>query len=225
MELHHNSTSPVIPSVVIFIFLKLVLIRILHQHSGVGLVLLGDQADIVLDVEDSALGLVLDGLEVEKQIILDSAGGVGLEIRVVVGVQLSGDTNVVVVRDHHVDVSRAVGVTSHDLEQLGRGTRSVDGILGGLEAVEPELSVLVGAELATEVVAGLVLGVVGVILAVGAGLPHVEDGVGNALASVDIADDTVEEGELTVLGHILDYAAAEITERGLGGPEGAKDSG
>lgn len=201
------------------------MIRILHQHSGVGLVLLGDQANVVLNVEDSTLGLVLDGLEVEEQIILDSAGSVGLEIRVVAGVQLSGDTDVVVVCDHHVDVSRAVGVTSHDLEQLGRRTRSIDGVLSGLEAVEPELALLVGAELATEVVASLVLRVVGVVLAVGAGLPHIKDGVGNALTSVDITDDTMEEGELTILGHVLDYTGTEVTEGSLRGPERAKDSG
>ena len=72
--------------------------------------------------------------------------------------------------------------------------------------------------------ARLVLGVVGVVLAVGAGLPHVEDGVGDTLACIDVADDTVEECELTVLGHILDDAGAVVAEGGLGRPEGSEDA-
>jgi hypothetical protein len=35
----------------------------------------------------------------------------------------------------------------------------------------------------------------------------------------------VEECELTVLGHVLDDAASELAEGGLGRPEGAEDTG
>lgn len=212
-----------IPS--LFVCLELVLVGVLHQHSVVRLVLLGSKVDVVLNIESCALGVVLGRLEVKHQVVLDSASGVGLEVGVVAGVQLSGNTKVVIVGDHDVDVSRAVRVAAHDAEELSRGTRGVDGVLGGLEAVEPELAVLVGAELAAEVVTRLVLGVVGVVLAVGAGLPHVEDGVGDTLAGVDVADDTVEECELTILGHILDDAAAEVAEGGLGRPERTEDTG
>lgn len=124
-----------------------------------------------------------------------------------------------------MDVGRAEGVAVHHLEELSRGPAGVDGVLGGLEAVEPELAVAIGAELASEVVAGLVLGVEDVVLAVGAGLPHVEDGVGDALAGVDVLDDAVEEGELAVLGHVLDDAGTEVAEGGFGGPEGTEDGG
>jgi hypothetical protein len=205
--------------------LELVLVGVLHQHSVVRLVLLGSKVDVVLDIEGSALGVVLGGLEVKHQVILDSASSIGLEVGVVAGVQLSSNTKVVLVGNHDVDVSRAVRVTAHDAKELSRGTRGVDGILGRLEAVEPELAILVGAELAAEVVTGLVLGVVGVVLAVGAGLPHVEDGVGDTLTGVNVADDTVEECKLTILGHVLDDTATELAEGSLGRPEGAEDAG
>lgn len=218
-------------SFLIFVFLntssrlELVLVGILLEHDSIRLVALGNQADIVLDVENCTLGLVLDGLEIQEKIVLDCAGGIRLEIRVVPGVQLGGDTNVVVVSDHHVNVSRAVRVATHDLEQLRRGTGGVNGVLCGLEAVEPKLAVLVSAELASEVVTGLVLGVVSVVFAVGARLPHVEDCVGDTLAGVDVLDDTVEKGQLTVLGHVLDDAGAVVSEGCLGRPKGTENGG
>jgi hypothetical protein len=113
---------------------------------------------------------------------------------------------------------------AHDLKQIGRGPRCINSILRRLQAVEPEFAVLVAAELATKVMAGLVLGVEDVVLAVGASLPHVEDGVGDTFAGFGILDDTMEERELAVFWHVLDYAAAKIPEWGVGRPEGAKDS-
>lgn len=202
-----------------YLFLEVVLVGVLHQHGRIRLVLLGQQADIVLDLENSALGLVLDGLEVEEQIVLDSRDGVGLEVLVGSRVELSSDANELVVGDHAVDVARAPGVAAHDLEQIGRGTRSVNGVLGRVQAVEPELAIGVGAELAAEVVALLVLGVKDVVLAVGTGLPHVEHGVGNTLAGLSVPDDTVEVGELAILGHVQDDAVAVLPEGSLGRPE------
>lgn len=49
-----------------FICLELVLIGVLHQHGVVRLILLGSKVDIVLDIENSALGLILDRLEVKE---------------------------------------------------------------------------------------------------------------------------------------------------------------
>jgi hypothetical protein len=201
------------------------LIGVLHQHGVVGLVLLGSEVDVVLDIKNSTLGLILDRLEVQKEIVLDSASSIGLEVRIVVGVQLSGNTKVVFVSNHDVNVRRTVRVTAHDFEKLGGRTRGVDGVLGGLEAVEPELAVLVGTELSAKVVARLVLWVVGVVFTVGASLPHVENGVGDSLACVNVADDAVEECELAVLGHVLDDTRAVVAEWGLGRPEGAEDAG
>lgn len=120
---------------------------------------------------------------------------------------------------------RPVRVASHNLEQLRRRARRINRILSRLQAVEPELALLVGLELAAQVVARLVLGVEDVVLAVGASLPHVEDGVGDAEAGVDVLDDAVEKGDLAVLGHVLDDAVAECAEGSLGGPEGAENCG
>lgn len=122
-----------------------------------------------------------------------------------------------------MDVGGAVRVPAHEPQQLRRGTRRVDGVLGGLEAVEPELALVVGLELAAQVVPGLVLGVEDVVFAVGARLPHVEDGAGDADARVDVLDHAVEEGDLRVGGHVLDDGGAEVAEGRLGRPEGAQD--
>ena len=113
---------------------------------------------------------------------------------------------------------------AHDLKQIGRGPRCVNSVLRRLQAVEPEFAVRVAAELAPEVMAGLVLGVEDVVLAVGASLPHVEDGVRDTFAGFGILDDAVEKRELPVFWHILDYAAAKVPEWGVGRPEGAEDS-
>jgi hypothetical protein len=124
-----------------------------------------------------------------------------------------------------MDMSGAIRVSAHYLEQLSRGAGGVNSVLGRLQAVEPVLAVLIGTELAPKVVAALVLGVEGIVLAVGAGLPHVEDGIRDALAGVSVLDDTVEKCELPVFGHVLDYAGAKLPERGVGGPERSEDGG
>lgn len=207
------------------IHLEFVLVRVLHQHRSIGLVLLRGHANVELHVKDSALRVVLDGLEVQKQILLDGTGSVGRQVRIVPGVELGSHADEVGMRDHHVYVGGTVGVATHDPEELGGGAGGVDGVLGRLEAVEPELAVLVGAELASEIVAGLVLGIMRIVLAVGASLPHVEDRAGNALAGIDVDNDAVEEGELAVSGHVLYYTGAEIAEGGVGGPEGSENGG
>lgn len=204
---------------------KLVLIGILHQHARVGLVLFREQVYVVLDIQGGTLGFVLHRLKVEQQILLDGTRRVRLEIRVVAGIQLGSDANVVVVGDHHVDVGGPVRVAAHDAQQLRRRARGVNGVLGRLEAVEREATVGVGAELAAQVVARLVLRVVRVVLAVGARLPHVKDDVGDAGARLDVADDAVEVGQLAVGRHVLDDAGAEGAEGRLGRPKGSEDGG
>lgn len=171
-------------------------------------------------------GVVLGGwVEVEQQVGLDGRDGVGLEVRVVPGVQLCGDAEVIRVGDHHVDVRGPVWMPVHHLQQHRAGTRCVDGVLGRLQAVEPEAALLVRLELAAQVVTRLVLRVKDVVLAVGAGLPHVENGTRNALAGFDIPDDAVEPGQLTIGGHVLHARGAEVAEGRLGGPEGAQNGG
>ena len=105
--------------------LELVLVGVLHQHSAIRLVSLGSKVDVVLDIENSALRIILGRLEIKHQVVLDSAGSIGLEVGVVAGVQLSSNTKVVIMSDHDVDVSRAVRMTAHDAEKLGRGTECI----------------------------------------------------------------------------------------------------
>lgn len=116
-------------------------------------------------------------------------------------------------------------MTPHDLQQICRGAGSINGVFCWLEAVEPEPAVLVGSEFPSEVVAGLVLGVEDVVFAVGAGLPHVEDGTLDALARLGVLDGAVEECQLAVGWHVQDTAVAVLSERGLGRPEGTEDGG
>jgi len=119
----------------------------------------------------------------------------------------------------------AEGVAAHHPQYYGRRAGGIDGILGGFEAVEPELSVLISAELSAEVVAGLVLRVEDVVFTVGAGLPHVEHGAGNAFASVKIFDDPVEQRELPIFWHVLDDGGAKIPEWCFRRPERSKNGG
>jgi len=44
---------------------------------------------------------------------------------------------------------RTIRMSAHELEQIARGAGGIDRIFRGLQAVEPELAVLVGAELAS----------------------------------------------------------------------------
>jgi hypothetical protein len=126
--------------------------------------------------------------------------------------------------DHHVYVGGTVWVPAHYLEQITRGAGGVNGVLGWLQAVEPEFAVLVGTKLASKIVTGLILGVEDIVLAVGAGLPHVEDGARDALAGVSVLDDTMEMRELPVFWHVLDNAAAKVPEWCVGGPERSENS-
>ncbi len=113
----------------------------------------------------------------------------------------------------------------HELQQ--RIARPVGGqrVGGGVVAVEPVLAVLVGAKLAAQVVGGLVVRVLEVVLAVGAGLPDVEDGVGDGLAGEEVGDGAVHAADLAAGGRVLDDGGAVVAEGGVGGPEGAEDGG
>lgn len=196
------------------------------DHLDLALVALGSKVDVVLELEDGLGVLLLDGLEVDNEVVLDGEDGVGLDPGVVVGVELGGAALVVGVGDHDVNVGGAHGVAVHEGEELPRGAVAGEGVGGGVEAVEPVLALLVGAELATEVVGGLVLGVLEVVLAVGGGLPDVEDGAGDGLAGDDVADHTVHLGDAAVGGNaVLEDLTTELTEGSVGGPEGAENGG
>lgn len=113
----------------------------------------------------------------------------------------------------------------HQRQQLIGRTIGRQRVGSRVVAVEPVFAVLVGPELAAQVVGALVLGVLEVVFAVGAGLPDVEDGVGDGLAGEQVCDGAVHQGDAALGVGILDDGAAVLAEGGVGRPEGAQDGG
>ena len=124
---------------------------------------------------------------------------------------------------HQVDVCGSHGVPVDGLEELPGRTVFGKGVGGGAEAVESVLALVVGLELAAQVVVaeGRVLEVV---LAVAAGLPHVEGDVGDGLVGHEVADHAVHVSDLALVV-VLDDRVAELAPGGVGRPEGAEDGG
>lgn len=177
--------------------------------------------DVVLQVE-GGLGVVGLRLEVNNEIILDSENRVDVEMGVVAGVDLVDDCGVVGVGDHQVDVSRAHGRAVHDVEQDTGGTVGGERVGSRVIAVPEELSLLVGGELAAKVVLGL-LGILEVVLAVGRGLPDIENGTNDRSASLHVGENTVHVGNLAMRVFVLNNAVAERAERSVRRPEGAEN--
>src|SRR5690606_35382980 len=89
----------------------------------------------------------------------------------------------------------------------------------------PVLALVVGAELPAEIVGALVLRVLKVVLSVCRGLPDVEDGARNWLAGEEVGNSAVHQTDTPFRVRVLDDRGAELTEGGVGGPEGAEDGG
>ena len=185
------------------------------------MVLLQSHADVVLHVE-GGLGVVGLELEVDDEIILDGENRVNVEMRVIAGIDLVDNGSVVGVGDHQVNVGRAHGGAVHDVEQDTGGTVGRQGVGSWVVAVPPELSLLIRFELSTEVVLGLV-GVLEIVLAVGGGLPDIENGADNGSAGLHVGENTVHVGDLAIGVGVLNNAVAEGAERGIGRPEGAEN--
>jgi hypothetical protein len=124
---------------------------------------------------------------------------------------------------HEVDVSGTHRVPIDGLEELVRRAVCGERVGGGPKAVEPVLALVVGLELAAEVVV-CERRVLEIVLAVAAGLPHVEGDVGDRLVGNEIADDAVHVGDLTLVV-VLDDRVAELAPGSVGRPEGTEDSG
>ena len=191
-----------------------------RRRVGVGVVLLQRHVDIVCQVQ---VGLgVVRGLEVDHQVILDGKHRVDVQVRVVAGVDLVDNGGIVRVRDHQMDVSRTHRGAVHEVEQ--HSGRAVGGqrVRSRVVAVPVELAVLVGNELAAQVVIRLV-GVLEVVLAVGGRLPDVEHSANDGLAGLHVLQHTVHVGDLALGVRVLDDAVAERTEWRIGRPEGAEN--
>lgn len=124
---------------------------------------------------------------------------------------------------HQMDVSGPHGVAVDGLEELVGGTVGGEGVGGRAQAVEPVLALVVGLELAAQVVVA-VGRVLEVVLAVAAGLPHVEGDVGNGLVGYEVTNHTVHVGNLALVG-ILNDGVTELTPGSVGRPEGTEDGG
>lgn len=164
-------------------------------------------------------------LEVEEEIVLNGEDGVGSDPGVVAGVELGGHGLEAFGGDHEMDVSWAHRVAVQDVQEDTGGTVGGQRVGGRVVAVVVVTALSIGAELATEVVGRLVLGVLEVVLAIGGGLPDVDDGVRDGLLRHAVDDLAVHEGNLAVGDGILDDAVAESAERSLGRPEGAENGG
>lgn len=162
--------------------------------------------------------------KIDHQIVLYGENSVRLEIRVVARVDLCDDGLVVVVGDFQVYVGGAHGVSVQFPEQLARGAVGREGVRSGSQAVEAVLAVLVGFELAAQVVVGLVGWVLEVVLAVAARLPEIEGYVRYGFLCREVAYYTVHICHVPFVG-ILDHAVAELAPGGVGGPEGPENGG
>ena len=191
------------------------------SRVGVGVVLLEGHGDVVLHVEGSP-GIVILGLELYNEVVLDSEDGVDLEVRVVAGVELVDDGGVIGVGDHQVDVGGTHGGAVHEVEENTGGAVGGQRVWGGVVAVPEELSLLVRGELSAEVVLALG-GVLEIVLAVGRGLPDVENGALDGLAGFHVLDNTVHVGDTAVGIRVLDDAVAESAEGSIGRPEGTEN--
>ena len=184
------------------------------------MVLLQRHVDIVCQVQ---VGLgVVRGLEVDHQVILDGKHRVDAQMRVVIGVDLVDHRGIVRVRDHQVDVSRTHRGAVHEVEQHSGRTVGGQRVRSRVVAVPVELAVLVGNELAAQVVVRLV-GILEVVLAVGRRLPDIQHRADDGLAGLHVLQHTVHVGDLAIGVGVLDDGVAERTEWRIGRPEGAED--
>ena len=113
----------------------------------------------------------------------------------------------------------------HELQESIAWSVRWQRVSGRVIAVEPVLSVLIGSEFSSQVVGGVVVWVLEVVFAVGAGLPNVEHGSRNGLSSEKICNRAVHESNLTTRSWVLDDGAAVVAEGGIGRPEGSKNGG
>lgn len=87
------------------------------------------------------------------------------------------------------------------------------------------LALLVGGELAPQVVGLLVLGVLEIVLSIGTRLPDIDDSSRNALLCVEVLDNTVHKRSLAIGVWVADDGVAEVAEGRVRRPERSEDCG
>jgi len=86
-------------------------------------------------------------------------------------------------------------------------------------------ALLIGTKLAPQIIGGLIIRVLEVVLAIGRGLPDVDDSVGNTLLGDEVGHGAVHERHLSVGRRVLDDRATGRAEGCMGRPEGPEDGG
>ena len=179
------------------------------------------KSDVVLKIILGAI--ILAGLKVEQQIVLDRENSIILHPLVIAGVQLCDQRLEALSRDHKVDMCRTERVAVECPEKLASSAVHRQRVGGGLVAVVPVLAILICGKLAAQVVRLLVLRVLEVILAVGTRLPDVDNGVGNTLLGVEVANNAMHESLLAVGVWVGDDRVSKLAEWRVRRPERAKD--
>lgn len=179
------------------------------------------QANVILQLQFGIL-ITLQRREINNQIVLDGKHGVRAQIGVVAREDLRGHAREVRMADHEMDVGGPHGVAVQQLQQQPGGTVRGQRVRGRPQDVEVVVAVLVGAELAAQVVGLLVLGVLEVVLAVGRGLPDVDHDVRDRFLGDKVGDSAAHEGGLAVV-RAADDVVAVFAEGGVGRPERAQD--
>jgi hypothetical protein len=181
------------------------------------------QHNIILQLQ-LGIRVSLKWLEIHDQIVLDSEHGIGSQIRVVFGEYLRRDWDIAVAANHQMDVSRAHRMAIKKIQQNTRRAIGRQGISRRTQAVEMILAILISPELSPQIIIRLILGILEIVFAVGARLPDVDDDAGDALVGDEVGDGAVHEGDMALVW-VLDDAAAQLAEGGVGAPEGAQDGG
>jgi hypothetical protein len=177
------------------------------------------QHNIILQLQLSVC-VPLKRFEIHDQVVLDSEHGIGSQIWVVFGEYLRRDGDIAVAANHQMDVSRAHRMAIEKIQQNTRRAIGRQGISRRTQAVEIILAILISPELPPQIIIRLILGVLEIVFAVGARLPDVDDDAGDALLGDEVGDGAVHEGDVALV-RVLDDAAAQLAEGGVGAPEGA----
>lgn len=119
-----------------------------------------------------------------------------------------------------MNVSRSHWVTIKQFQENTGWSIGGQRVGSWVKTVEVILSVLIGSELSSQVVIGLVLRVLEIVFSVGRCLPDVNDCVWNWLLSDQIGNGSVHQSSLSACRYwVLDDATAKWSEWGVGAPE------
>jgi hypothetical protein len=89
------------------------------MHAVRGRLMFGSQSEIILELQ-IGLGIARQRGKVHNEVILYSEDGIGSQVWVTLGIELSDNLLVTVSGDHHVNMSGPHGMPIKKLQQLPR---------------------------------------------------------------------------------------------------------